>query len=101
MGEKFIYENMREMHKQQSNSSIQTAQNRFCTQLSANDSEYAYNLHLYNVYKNKQETPASICLAISPKGILVFQIRDTHEISLISTFNWSSVYKLNAHVNLN
>lgn len=74
------------------------AQNRFCIELS--DDEYPFNFHIYNVYKNKEETPGSICLGIAPKGILVFEMRPMDEISLISTFNWSSVTKLNADVSV-
>ena len=72
------------------------AQNKFCFELS-ND-EYPFNIHLYNVYKNKDETPGSICLGLAPKGILVFDLRPQMEISLICTFSWSSVVKVNSDV---
>ena len=51
-------------------------------------------MHLYNVYKNKEETPGTICLGIAPKGILVFDLRSQSEISLISKFEWPSITKL-------
>lgn len=64
------------------------------------DDEFPFNLHLYSVYKNKEEMPGTICLGISPKGILVFDLRTHDEISLISTFAWSSVAKLNTDVTI-
>jgi hypothetical protein len=97
LGADFIYENMPHLHKQQSNLSVSSAQTKFCAELSGD--EYPFNLHLYAVYKNKEETPGTICIGISPKGILVFELRSMYEISLISTFAWSSVTKLNADVN--
>jgi hypothetical protein len=55
---------------------------------------------LYNLYKNKEETPGTIGLGIAPKSILIFDLRNTNEIRLISTFNWSSVAKINFNVSL-
>lgn len=87
---------MPRLHMQKSHFTPIIAQQKFCSELS--NEEYPYNLHLYNVYKNKEETPGTICLGISPKGILVFELRAQAEIYLISTFGWSSVTKLNSEV---
>ncbi len=95
-GATYIYKTMPKLHKQISNQTKQSALNKFCCELSNDDCPY--NLHLYQVYKNKDETPGSIVLGISPKGILVFELREAQEISLISTFNWSSITKLNVKV---
>jgi hypothetical protein len=91
--------NIPSLHAEQSrfnNNTQKSAQLKYCSQLS-ND-EYPYNLHFYNVFKTKDELIPSISLGIAPKGILVFEIRSEHDISLISTFPWSSVTKLNFDV---
>lgn len=98
LGKHFVTENMTRMHEQQSkrcHTQI-NAQHRFCSEVSNQDNgdECLYNLHLYNVYKNKEETPGTICLGIAPKGILVFDLRSQSEISLISKFEWPSITKL-------
>jgi hypothetical protein len=89
---------MPRMHEQQSKrcNTQQNAQHKFCSEVSNQDDsdECLFNLHLYNVYKNKEETPGTICLGIAPKGILVFDLRSQTEISLISTFEWPSITKL-------
>jgi hypothetical protein len=98
LGKKFVIENMPRMHEQQSKrcNTQQNAQHKFCSEVSNQDDsdECLFNLHLYNVYKNKEETPGTICLGIAPKGILVFDLRSQTEISLISTFEWPSITKL-------
>lgn len=97
LGEKFIFDNMPRLHEQQSRQTIANSQNKFCMEMSSDD-EFPFNFHPYSVYKNKEETPGTICLGISPRGILVFELRSLSEISLISTFQWSSVAKLNTDV---
>ena len=90
---------MPRLHKQESRISQDKALNKFCVEL-CNEDEYPFNINLNTVYKHKDEVKMnSICLGISPKGILVFEIRSSgSEINLISTFNWSSVVKLNSDV---
>ena len=96
LGCSFIYENMPLLHSKLSYMSASAAQNKFIHELC--HEECPYNFHLYNLYKNKEETPGTIGLGIAPKGILVFDLRNQNEIRLISTFCWSSVTKLNFHV---
>lgn len=96
MGCDYIYANMPGLHQQYSQYAAPIAQNMFCTELS--NEEYPFNLHLYHVNKTKDEICVSIVLGIAPNGILVFNLRNFEEISLISTFGWSSVSKINADV---
>jgi len=96
LGSSFIYKNMPLLHSKTSYMNAITAQNKFIHELC--HEECPYNFHLYNLYKNKEETPGTIGLGIAPKGILVFDLRNQNEIRLISTFCWSSVTKLNFHV---
>lgn len=98
LGAEFIYKNMPSLHAQNSYMSSTSAKNKFIHQLS--NEECPYNFHLYNLYKNKEETPGTIGLGIAPKGVLVFDLRNSNEIRLISVFNWSSVAKLNVNVSI-
>ena len=94
LGRQFVCENLPRLHQQQSmrHHTPVSAQYRFCSELSSE--ENSFNLHLYNVYKNKEETPGTISLGIAPKGILVFELRSQLEINLISTFEWPMITKL-------
>lgn len=94
LGSDYIYQNIPGLHEDYSHYTSLNAQSKFCTELS-ND-EYPYNIHLYRVFKTKDEVSTSLVLGIAPKGILVFDSRNNDEISLISTFGWSSVSKINA-----
>jgi len=96
LGADYIYTNMPILHEQQSLHTSVNAQIMFCTELS--NEEYPFNMHLYYVYKTKEEMCGSIVLGIAPKGILVFNLRNFDEVSLISTFSWSSVSRINADV---
>jgi len=99
LGAEYIYKNMPILHKQQSLHTSINAQGMFCSELS--NEEYPFNLHLYHVFKTKDEMCGSIVLGIAPKGILVFNLRNFDEVSLISTFSWSSVSRINADVIIN
>ena len=96
LGSDYIYKNMPSLHAQNSHLTAISAQNKFIHELTKEDNPY--NFHLYNLYKNKEETPGTIGLGIAPKGILIFDLRNSNEIRLISTFSWSSVTKINFHV---
>ncbi len=96
-GDNYIYENMPRLHIQQSRLTEKNAQIKFCIELS--NEQNAFNFNLYQVFKNKEEMPGSICIGIGPRGILVFELRSIQEINLISTFLWQSVAKLNSDVN--
>jgi hypothetical protein len=96
LGEQFIYDNMPRLHAQESRLTREKALNRFCVELSGDDCPF--NVHLHTVSKHKDELPGSICLGVSPSGLLVFEMRHAAEINLISTFHWCSVIKLNADV---
>lgn len=91
---------MARLHEQQSHLSIEKAVNKYCIELSSSD-DYPFNLHLYTVSKRKEEETGSICLGISPRGILVFETMRAEssrvEISLMATFAWSTVVKLNSY----
>jgi hypothetical protein len=87
---------MPRLHAQESRLTREKALNRFCVELSSD--ECPFNAHLYTVSKNKEETSGSICLGISPTGVLVFEVRQAGEINLIATFHWCTVMKLNADV---
>jgi hypothetical protein len=92
----YIYKSMPLLHSQLNYLTATSAQNKFIHELSLDDCPY--NFHLYNLYKNKEETPGTIGLGIGPRSILIFDLRNTNEIRLISTFNWSSVVKINFNV---
>lgn len=96
LGEKFIYENVPKLHEEQSRQTSVNSMNKFS--IVASSDEFPFNLHLYNVYKNKDETPGTIMLGISPKGIIVFELRSVTEISFVCIFLWSNVAKLNVDV---
>jgi hypothetical protein len=72
------------------------AQMKYCTQLSNED--YPYNINLYKMFRNKSELNASICLGVAPKGLIVYDIKYPDELFPISTFEWSSLTKLNFDV---
>jgi hypothetical protein len=102
LGEHFIYENMPRLHEETSRryTTQEKAQIRFCAELS--NEEYPFNIHLYNLHKHKEEIHTNnqeeISMGISPKGLLIFEKRSTNEISLISTFSWPCVIKINSEV---
>ena len=95
-GDNYIYENMPRLHIQQSGLADKNAQIKFCIELSSEQN--AFNFNVYQVFKNKEEMPGSICIGIGPRGIMVFELRSMQEINLISTFLWQSVAKLNSDV---
>ena len=87
---------MPRVHIQQSGLADKNAQIKFCIELSSEQN--AFNFNVYQVFKNKEEMPGSICIGIGPRGIMVFELRSMQEINLISTFLWQSVVKLNSDV---
>ncbi len=88
---------MLKLHSETNCFTSNAAQAKFCNELS--NEEYPFNLHLYNVNKTKDELSSVICLGFSPRGVSVFDVRrGSDEISLITTFTWSSITKINADV---
>jgi hypothetical protein len=100
LGVDFIYKNIIIFHLEQSKlkHTKSSAQIKYCMQLSNDDTPF--NTHLYYIYKNKDDLVPSNCLGIAPKGIQVFELRESNEICLISTFPWSTVTKLNCDVSI-
>ena len=84
------------MHQENSHLTSTGAQAKFCNQLSNDDCPF--NMHLYNLYKTKEESSGVVCMGVAPKGLLIFDLRGSSEITLISTFGWSSVAKIIADV---